>query len=390
LLRYNYLFFAEGSMKHPILQVFVLLSFLGLLFVPSSSRAEDEGEKPEISFSGFVDTYYSYSFNAPPDNTVSTRVFDVDHNSFALSLAELAADISYKSVYGRIDLNFGQAVDPRDTGIIGVNNNYFDIQQGYVGVSFDLWGDEGENTLSVEMGKMATHIGYEVIESFENVNYTRSYLFGNPIPFGHEGLRLNLGLYEKYTFQFNIYNSTSFDGKDNNGFKTFGVLIGIAPADELSVVLNWVGGNENDPGTTTTAGHTVEANISSTISEKLTLGVGWDYAFESGPNSTGAFMTGIAGYISYPVADWYTLAFRGEYMTDSGNGTGFFSGVSTGNTIREITLTQEVAIKTYLVLRLDYRYDWATEAIFVSSVGVSSTGFSKNQHSLTFGAVTKF
>ena len=48
--------------------------------------------------------------------------------------------------------------------------------------------------LTVDVGKFVTHMGNEVIESKDNWNYSRSFLFAYAIPYYHTGIRLTYPL----------------------------------------------------------------------------------------------------------------------------------------------------------------------------------------------------
>ncbi len=141
-------------------------------------------EPPKIDVTGFVDVYYLYDFNKVDP---ALRTFDVQHNAFSLSLAEIAfaKGVTTDSRVGfRIDLDFGKTADlvaayePEADG----KEIYKHVQQAYLSV---LAGSK----LQLDAGKFVTPLGAEVIESQDNWNYSRSVLFGYAIPFYHTGLR---------------------------------------------------------------------------------------------------------------------------------------------------------------------------------------------------------
>ena len=99
----------------------------------------------------------------------SLRTFDVQHNTFSLSLAEIAfaKGVTPESRVGfRADLDFGKTADlvaafePEADG----KEIYKHIQQAYVSL---LTGK-----VQWDVGKFVTPIGAEVIESQDNWNYT--------------------------------------------------------------------------------------------------------------------------------------------------------------------------------------------------------------------------
>ena len=151
---------------------------------PPPEPAPPVASPPKIDVTGFVDVYYQYDFNRVDP---ALRSFDVQHNAFSLSLAEIAfaKGVTTDSRVGfRVDLGFGKTADlvaayePEQDG----KEIYKHVQQAYVSV---LAGRK----LQLDAGKFVTPLGAEVIESQDNWNYSRSVLFGYAIPFYHVGLR---------------------------------------------------------------------------------------------------------------------------------------------------------------------------------------------------------
>src|SRR5439155_11638149 len=130
---------------------------LGLLFVamavPAAAQAPAGGPDPVLKFfsstelSGFVDAYYTYNFNKPSspcyslggaDHAVNVDNclynFNVAHNSFSLSLAELALEKkpTADSRGGfRVDLNYGTTAAMVNAFEPG-GPTYEHIQQAYI------------------------------------------------------------------------------------------------------------------------------------------------------------------------------------------------------------------------------------------------------------------
>jgi hypothetical protein len=70
-----------------------------------------EPETPKIDVTAFVDVYYEYNFDKVDP---ALRTFDVQHNAFSLSLAEIAfaKGVTTDSRVGfRVDLDFGKTAD---------------------------------------------------------------------------------------------------------------------------------------------------------------------------------------------------------------------------------------------------------------------------------------
>jgi len=71
------------------------------------------------------------------------------------------------------------------------------------------------NGLTINAGKLVTHMGGEVIETIGNINYSRSILFAYAIPYYHLGLSANYPFSDKFNATLYIYNGWN-DVVDNN------------------------------------------------------------------------------------------------------------------------------------------------------------------------------
>src|SRR5262245_52301321 len=177
---------------------------------PPAAPAENPVLKffANTEFTGFVDTYYSYNFNKPTVQCLTTTTvvpqynclhnFDVAHNSFSLNLAEFAIEKkpAMDSRAGfRVDFDYGAtaswvaAFDP------GTSTVYQHIQQAYV----SYLAPTSKGSLQFDFGKFVTPTGFEVIETKDNWNYSRSLLFALAIPYYHQGLRVAYSPNDKAT-----------------------------------------------------------------------------------------------------------------------------------------------------------------------------------------------
>ena len=77
----------------------------------TGAEAPRDTTAPPVVVTGYVDTYYQYNFNRVPP---SLRSFDVEHNAFSLSLADVALSkaVTPESRVGfRTELGFGKTAD---------------------------------------------------------------------------------------------------------------------------------------------------------------------------------------------------------------------------------------------------------------------------------------
>jgi Putative beta-barrel porin-2, OmpL-like. bbp2 len=140
----------------------------------------------DVEVSGIVDGYYGYNSNKV-DMFTQGRAFDVRHNAFSLQLASIRLERknSKDNPLGfRIDLGVGETVDR----IISVSDSSRNDATKHVLQAYASYVAPVGTGLTLDFGKFYTPIGAEVIESKDNFNYTRGWLFTYG-PYYHTGVR---------------------------------------------------------------------------------------------------------------------------------------------------------------------------------------------------------
>jgi len=380
--------------------LYFLFPFLLLPF-PFPLSSQEEGEKGqeekqeengstsgEIRFSGFVDGYYSYNFGKPPSGKNTLTNFDFYHNTFSLNLAEVVIEKEVDPIGFRMDLDFGPTAD----WVAGYNlygepatpsfeTTFFKhIQQG-----FFVWHLTPELTLIG--GKTVTHMGFEVIETKDNWNYTRSLGFAYAIPYYHTGFQLSytpLETLKVSAWLTNGWNTTI----DNNKIKTGHLQIGFTPAEVFSLTLNWLGPEESFD--TYKRKHVVEGIVTGASGKIRWAGI-VDRGWQKGIDEEGTFKDGqtylvLGAYLRYQILEKTALALRYEYSRDPDNVL-YGAGVDGGVRVQEGTVTMEQMYGSSLLLRLEYRRDFADQDIFEKK-GVD--GGVKTQDRVVLGTVVSF
>jgi hypothetical protein len=331
---------------------------------PSPSPA---AEAPKIQVTGLVDVYYGYNFNKVDP---LLRTFDVQHDSFSFSLAEVAfskAVTTDSRVGFRADLDVGKTADlvasfePETDG----KEIYKHIQQAYVSV---LAG----SSVQFDAGKFVTPIGAEVIESGDNWNYTRSVLFGYAIPFYHTGVRATVAASPKLAVAGYLINGWN-DGIAIGGEKSFALGVTLKPTDKVTWIGNYMAGKQ-EPDLDTR--NLFDTTLTILPTPKLSFMANFDYGKEGEVK-----WWGLAAYAKYQAAPSWALVGRYEYLDDSKGGFMTF-----GTKAQTVTITSDHTIKGSLKARLEYRTDFADDPIFTKSDGLTT----KNQTTLTVGVVYTF
>ncbi len=328
----------------------------------------------DVEIHGFASSSYTFNFNEPDTRKNQFRIFDRDANSFQFDVGELvflketpdADDIGF-----RVDLTYGFSlpeVAQSSPASPGAAEDDFDVQQGYVS-----WKAPVGNGLQLDFGKFITHIGAEVIEGYDgwNSNFSRSFLFGLAIPFTHTGLRASYDINDQLSVMGVIANGWD-NTTDNNDSKSIGFQVGYNPTDNLGILFNWMGGNEQDD-----SDHefrqifdiVVDVGLTNQLSVQLNLDYGTEQ--DEGVGGGTAEWYGLAGIVRYDVNKWFSMNFRAEFFNDDDDvrtQTG-----TPGNDMWEITITPEFRISNNMVVRFEYRHDDSNQPVFVDGAGLSDS-----------------
>ncbi len=299
------------------------------------------GTKLDISLSGYVDVSYTQNFNNPSEGANNLRSFDGDANSFRPNMAQFVlervakAKGSWRERTGfRAKLNVGE--DAKFTG--GSGNDDFDFQESYV----QFFAPVG-NGVMFQAGRMNTLIGYEVIESPLNPNFSRSFLFGMGEPFTVTGLRASYDFTDQVSFAVSAINSFTGLQADNNNSKSVEALLSYAPMDNLGLSLFAFWGPEGERNTNDATDRVMVGGIVDVqVTDKAKVVVEGYYGNQAG-HATGTSLmidanetlsdeddvftvtsrvenarwNGIAGYFMYDFNDAWSVRIRGEVFEDA-------------------------------------------------------------------------
>src|SRR5213594_1014253 len=139
-------------------------------------------EASGISVSGYIDAMYTHSDRNQA--AFSTRVFDLENNSFALRQFGLSvAKQPKEGLGGLVNITAGkdaQVIHSFPEFTTATTGSMFDVTQAFL--------QYAGGPLTLIAGKFVTLQGSEVIWTPTNVNASHSILFGS-IPFTHTGVR---------------------------------------------------------------------------------------------------------------------------------------------------------------------------------------------------------
>jgi len=340
---------------------------------PAPADAAPDADKMTLDFfkgtevGGLVDGYYTFNGNK---TNPSFHAFDVSHNAFTLSMAEVwlakapetASPIGYK-----VRMSFGQA-----PGIMSGGNDQ------YVEEAFGSYLAPVGKGLQIDFGKFVTTAGAEVIEAKDDWNYTRGLLFQLAIPLWHAGLRLTYSPSDKVTLVGGVVNGWNNITETNTG-KTFLGTVIIKPNDKFFLSENYIGGPEQ-AGNNSDWRQISDTVLSYTVNDKVSLLGNYDYGHETIAGA-GNTWQGVAFYVKAQANKFVAIVPRVEYFNDkNGWSTGTPQNLTSG------TLTIELKPADNFMWRIEYRGDFSDTPTFMDDAGAAK----KNQQAITFGFLYSF
>ena len=314
--------------------------------------------KEDFNLYGYVEASYTHNFNNPSSQRNANRIFDIDANSFRPHMAQLVFEKEAKSdgttadrAGFRIKLNFGE--DAKLTGGSGADD--VDYQEAYAQYVAPIG-----NGLDLRIGRMNTLIGYEVIESPLNPNFSRSWLFGLGEPFTTTGIRASYEFNDQVALSVGLINAWNGATSDTNRSKSIEVLIGLTPMDWLSVSLFGFWGPEGALGAKNTDLVQLGGIIIAQATDQTSLVLeGYHASQENAQAGMDVQWHGVAAYVIHDFDDQWGARFRMEWFKDS---DGFLTG--TDQKLWEGTATLQYKLTSSLITRLEFRYDKSSQNTF--------------------------
>ena len=360
-----------------------------------------------LKLSGFVDVAYTHNFNNPASNLNQLHIFDTNANAFMPHLAQLVFERPADAGGSLLDragfrarLNFGldsRVTRARTNFQTGTSNDELDFQEMYAQYIIPIG-----NGLDVKFGKINTLIGYELINSWENPNFSRSFMFGLGQAFTTTGIRFSYQFNPVVLATFGVVNGWD-NVDDNNRGKTIEWLVALTPHPRFG--LSWYGsygpeqanrafgdlasgGAAGNPSAKRFANGLI---FTAKVTDQTTVVLEPYYVNETGNPAVAANPAlkanarwdGIAAYAIHDFTDQWSFRLRGEIFEDAGGArtcggtfnnaggtntcfgaTNTTAAMPVAQTLWEVTPTLQFKPVPSLITRLEFRYDKSNKNVF--------------------------
>ena len=332
-----------------------------MLFLNNASIAQDStSEKANpLSFSGFVEAYYSYDFNKPADNDRPFFLYSHNrHNEFNVNLAFVKGSYDADRMRANIAVAVGTYMNANYTAEPGVLKNIYEANVGMkISKAKNLW---------IDGGIFSSHIGFESAHSPSCWSLTRSMVAENS-PYYETGAKLT---YTSDNDKF-ILSALALNGwqritrVNGNSLMSWGTQVNVKPSGKVTLNYStFFGTDKPDSARLWRIYHNLYFILQ--FNDKIGLTAGFDIGTEQvskGSSDKHTWYTPVAILRFIPNKNW-AMAVRGEYYNDE-NGVIIATGTPNGFKTFGASLNIDRSIGEHLLWRTEFRTFRSKDAVFV-------------------------
>lgn len=356
------------------IRIFLFLFFFGFLNNYSNSLHADSIKRKKVIFSSYVESYYGIDFNFPSDNNRPSFIYNHKSlNEIAINLAFLK--VSLNKDYYRLNLGLmgGTYSSVNLVTEPGVLKN---IYEANVGIKLSR-----RRNLWLDMGVFHSHLGFESLQSFDNLTLSRS-LSAENSPYYETGMKL--------TFTSNdsrfLYSILAVNGWQHmkrpvsSIYPALGMQFQYSTKNFLFNYSNFAGNEKPDSVPQYRFFHNFHVCLSK---GKFQFFQGFDIGFEQSYTGSASYFNWYVptSMVKYSFSSKWSTTFRYEYFTDP---EGIVLSSAKGN-IEGYSINVDFKPLGNLLLRLEGKFfNSSSNSIYQDAV------FFKQNTSYLFSLSTKF
>lgn len=350
-------------MKRAMMGVAILLS--------AAASAQDstitEVRANPLTFSGYVEGYYSYDFNTPPANTRPGFLYNFNrHNEFNVNLAFVRAAYAKDRVRANLAIGVGTYMNANYAAEPGTLQNIYEANAGYkLSAKKNLW---------LDIGILPSHIGFESAAGKDNWTLTRS-IPAESTPFFQGGAKLSYttdnGKLLLAGYALNGWQRiTRVEG---NSLVSYGTQIFYKASDKITLNYStFIGADKPDSARLWRYFHNVYGIFQ--FSDKVGLTAGFDIGTEQKTVNGNGHNTWYSpvGILRFAPNSQWAVALRGEYYSDK-NGVIIATGTPDGFKTSGASVNVDYLPQSNVALRAEVRMFTSKDAIFMKGPVLKKT-----------------
>jgi hypothetical protein len=343
----------------------ILTGAVLLVGIIATAQDSTKGESSQLSFSGFVEAYYSYDFNKPVDNNKPSFMYSHNrHNEFNVNLAYVKGSYASEKIRSNIAVGVGTYMNANYAAEPGVLKNIFEADAGVkISKTKNLW---------IDAGVMPSHIGFESARSPDCWPLTRSILADNS-PYFESGAKIT------YTSDNNkwLFSALALNGwqritrVNGNSLMSWGTQITFKPSGKITLNYSgFLGTDKPDSSRLWRYFHNTYGIFQ--FNNKIGLILGFDIGQEQaskGSTKLNTWYSPVAILRFTPNSIW-AVALRGEYYNDE-HGVIIYTGTANGFKTFGASLNVDRIINEHFLWRTEIRTLSSKDAIFVKGNGIT-------------------
>lgn len=323
------------------------------------SFSQEENKKP-FTFSGYLETYYSYDFGNPDNHLRPGFVYSYNkHNEVNLNLGFAKVNYAKDNIRGNFALMAGTYAEYNLAAEQDLMKNIFEANVGVkISSKYNLW---------VDAGIMPSHIGFESAIGKDCMNLTRSILADNS-PYYEAGVKIGYtSSSEKWYLAAMYLNGWQRIQKvDGNQTPAFGTQVTYKPSGKIT--LNWSTyfGNEQ-PDIDRKWRYFNNFYGQFKVSEKANLIAGFDIGAQQAENGSSNYNMWYSPVViaQYKPTAKIQLAARGEYYQDK-QGVIIATGTENGFKTYGFSANFDYLVTDNAMFRIEARSLNSKDAIFLN------------------------
>jgi hypothetical protein len=335
----------------------ILFTALTLLAVHTLKAQETS----KINVTGYLETYYSYDFNRPTNNTKPSFIYSHNrHNEVNLNLGFIKANYTSEMVRANIALMAGTYTNANLSAEPGVLKNVFEASAGLkLSKTANLW---------VDAGIFSSHIGFESAVSKDCWVLTRGISSENT-PYYESGAKISYGTDDgKFTATALYLNGWQKIARaDNNSKPAGGVQLTYKPTAKLTLnYSNYLGKEGADSVGVTRFYHNFYAIYQ--VTDQFGLTAGFDYSTQQKVKGQSAKSEVLSPVViaQYRFVPKWAMAARFEYYQDK-DGVFIITGTPNGFKTKGYSLNVDYLPISNTTVRLEGKVYDSKDQIFTRS-----------------------
>ena len=340
-----------------------------ILLTANISSAQIDTLKPNLSFTGYAEVYYSYDFSNPGNHERPSFFYNFNrHNEVNLNLGFINASYTAKNVRANLGLMVGTWAQYNSSAEQSLLKN---LWQANVGVKLSK-----KKNFWLDGGIFPSHIGFESPVGKSCDALTRC-IMGDNTPSYESGIKIGYTSdNSKWFLSALVINGWQRIARvDGNNTPAFGTQITFTPNGKITLNYStFIGNDKPDTVAQMRYYHNFYALFNPTDKFRITLG--FDYCMEQkskGSNRYNMLYSPVL-ILRYQCFNKLAIAVRGEYYNDE-NGIIIATGTPNGFQTIGYSLNIDYLIRDNIIWRIEGRGFSSKDKIFSLNNSASNQNY---------------